>query len=375
MAAIRGAWTLQNVNSAYHGRLHDGAFLAATNLVGAAGQPNATWRAGVLPSINTTTSQPYPVDLLVVANTSPAMNVLVYQGSAVLPRAGQGPYVAYSDSTPTITVAASNPTNARIDVVYMQVLDAAVGDGSTQAKIDIVTGTPSGTPAVPSIPTNAIPLAQIAVAANATQIISANITDVRKSAGVRGAVRQLLPGDQLSDAGYVVGELRSRWSAAYSTYLIDYWGNDGQWHGTQSLMPSYAWQNGTSNITIAQTPSKTGIIAATIPDPGWPYQVRCAAQIDWGNTGAFTAGNAPWVIGLIALDSVGGTGLQAANGFSQATSGALDGWTPIPSRTYSTVLTGAHSIYLVGQESGTTIFTAFSSYPTNTYLDVEIIPV
>ena len=48
----------------------------------------------------------------------------------------------------------------------------------------MVKGTAAGSPTVPSTPTNSIALAQVAVAAGATSILSGNITDVRVRAQI-----------------------------------------------------------------------------------------------------------------------------------------------------------------------------------------------
>jgi hypothetical protein len=80
--------------------------------------------------------------------------------------------------------------------------------------IRAVTGTPAGSPVVPSVPTGAIPLAQVNVVANDTTIVAGDITDRRKSAYNPSGARPLLPGDATSDAGAVAGELVYRTSTA-----------------------------------------------------------------------------------------------------------------------------------------------------------------
>lgn len=373
MTTVRGAWTLQNLDSAYQGRLHDGALLAATNLVGLSGTPMSTWRPGVLSSINTASSQPYAIDLLVVANSSPAMNVQVYGGGAVLPRAGQGPYVAYSDAPVTVTVAASDPTNPRVDVVYMQVLDAAVGDAGTLAKIDIVTGIPAGVPTVPSIPTNAIPLAQVAVAALATQIISANITDIRKSAALRGALRQLLPGDQLSDPGYVVGEQRGRYHSGYGVYMIDKWGVDGQWHGTQDLEITQP-----TLVTPGLPMGAFGTFASVVlPDPGWPYHVESGGSMYAQQTSGGAAGSVILDIYVQVDSATPGTNMVTqGNGANWSSSTSLPQITIAPVRNsrfiQSAGYTGSHTLYFVGQSGGGNISTLLGGNLAGWY--IKLVP-
>jgi hypothetical protein len=123
--------------------------------------------------------------------TSPAMSVQVAPGRALLqggdvsPPAGylwsaQGHYFALNDASVTLTVAAADLTNPRIDVVYLQVRDAFYSGSSNDARLGIVTGTPASTPTVPALPSvDSMALAYVAVAANAASIINANISDQR----------------------------------------------------------------------------------------------------------------------------------------------------------------------------------------------------
>ena len=66
---------------------------------------------------------------------------------------------------------------SRIDVVYIYV-------GTQGPALGIAQGTSSaGAPTVPAIPAGTMALAQVAVGANATQIVNANITDLRNFTG------------------------------------------------------------------------------------------------------------------------------------------------------------------------------------------------
>lgn len=197
MVAIAGAWSLQSTNTAAIGRYHDLAFLGAgtSNITNSA-------RSGVIPS---TSGNGAYLDLLTAQHGSgTALNADVSAGAGVVNRSGQGPYLAISTSTVTVSFNTADPTNPRIDLVIMRVYDNVLSDGSTQATIEVVTGTPGSSPVAPSLPTNpgggvvSIPLAQVRINAGATGVTTANITDVRTSAGVRGGFRQMLPGDNVT---------------------------------------------------------------------------------------------------------------------------------------------------------------------------------
>jgi hypothetical protein len=82
-------------------------------------------------------------------------------------------------------------------------------------------------------------LARISVGVNASTITNANITDLRTSTGVAGAVRTLLGGDPTSTSGgdgYRIGEMRFRKAAGGLPDLLDYFGTDGLWHPLNDTM-------------------------------------------------------------------------------------------------------------------------------------------
>lgn len=278
------AWTLQSLDTQTVGRYHD----AALGLVQSSATPNGTTRTGVIPSVMTG-GQAVPVDLLVTA-TGAGLGIQINPGNAVLagqsaPTAARGPYVASSITTVTRTLDPANATNARIDLVFYQVIDGTPGAGdagTTVAQIGVQTGTPSGSPVVPNLPTVgvSIPLAQILVAANATTSAGLTFTDVRKSAGTEP--RFLLPGDALSDPGFMYGEQRQRRLGTYALgagldpIVTDYWGFDNKWHGQQKLPlpPGNITQNSTSWTFNVDTK----IWTLTIPDPGWAYYIDLTAS-------------------------------------------------------------------------------------------------
>jgi len=217
--------------------------------------------------------------------------VIVQPGAFVSERTGQGPYIGWLETSAGVllTPPGSNSTNPRIDVVYAQVLDkASISlDPSTDAIVDVVTGVPSSNPVVPAVTVDgAVVLAQLYRPAGSPTITSANITDTRRSSGLVGTVRRLLPGDQLSDAGKVDGELRYRQAVGSFPSLVDYWdAAQGLWRGTQGFILSGAWPtSGPGGITVTGSdviwpnvngPGYTPIVV-NIPDPGWPYRVSAS---------------------------------------------------------------------------------------------------
>jgi hypothetical protein len=120
--------------------------------------------------------------LAVSQATVPAMAVQVAAGwGAVVGNytTNMGVYQFYNDAAAQLTVTTANPSNPRIDRVVATIEDAYYTGSSNTVSFQVIAGTPAGSPVAPATPTNSISLATIAVAAGATSITNANITDTR----------------------------------------------------------------------------------------------------------------------------------------------------------------------------------------------------
>lgn len=120
--------------------------------------------------------------LAVTANSPVGMSVRVASGWAAIvgtTQANMGTYVGYNDAQVTLTITTANPTNPRIDLVCMTVNDSFYSGSTNNVVLQVVAGTPAGSPVAPSLPANSISLATVAVAAGALSINSGNITDTR----------------------------------------------------------------------------------------------------------------------------------------------------------------------------------------------------
>ena len=122
-------------------------------------------------------------DSLAVTQNSPAgMSVLVSSGWAAIvgtTQANMGTYVGYNDASVVLSLTTANPTNPRIDRVCLTVNDAYYTGALNNAVLQVVAGTPAGSPVAPALPANSISLATVAVGAGVTSITNANITDTR----------------------------------------------------------------------------------------------------------------------------------------------------------------------------------------------------
>jgi hypothetical protein len=122
-------------------------------------------------------------DSLAVTQNAPAgLSVLVASGWAAIvgtTQANMGTYVGYNDATVVLSITTADPTNPRIDRVCLTVNDGYYTGVLNNAVLQVVAGTPAGSPVAPALPANSISLATVAVGAGATAITNANITDTR----------------------------------------------------------------------------------------------------------------------------------------------------------------------------------------------------
>jgi hypothetical protein len=124
--------------------------------------------------------------LQVTQTGSPSMAVIVKSGTAEVAgteSSKQGAYGVMNDADFTISITAAHATLARIDIIVFKVEDSQYSGANNTSSLVVVDGTPAGSPAPPSAPANSITLAQIAVAAAASSIVNANITDTRRYLG------------------------------------------------------------------------------------------------------------------------------------------------------------------------------------------------
>lgn len=158
----------------YMASLQAGTFSTATTLRA---------RGGVHPG--------FGQELVTTQAGSPNMTVLVEAGACSVPgseSASQGNYFVINDAQVTLSIAAAHATLARIDIVVVNVRDAQYSGVNNDAQLQVITGTPAGSPVAPAAPNNSITISQIAVGAAVTSIVNANITDTRDYAAALGGL-------------------------------------------------------------------------------------------------------------------------------------------------------------------------------------------
>ncbi len=119
-------------------------------------------------------------DMNVKVGSGTAFDRAVVQGDS----AGQGTFIPeHQNPSQVLAIAASDPTLPRKDIVILRVYDDTFdSSGNDYADVEVVTGTPNASPVEPSLPSSALKLAVVDVAAAVTQIVDGNITDSRVEA-------------------------------------------------------------------------------------------------------------------------------------------------------------------------------------------------
>lgn len=204
-----------------------------------------------------------------------------------------------SSATANVLIAAADPTNPRKDKIILRVSVSEDPDGNAAniGTIEVVQGTPAGSPSTPSTPANAIALAVISVAAGATSVVTANITDSR------GAV-QMNSTSLLPDLARASETAAIRNGSAFSVVTT---GSSNAYAATLSSLPTTLsqWQI----VRVEANFTNTG--AAT-----FNYNSTGAVAIKKNGSSALSAGD--MVSGAIAILEYDGTNWQLLNPASVA---------------------------------------------------------
>ncbi|SDI30528.1 hypothetical protein SAMN05192558_10756 [Actinokineospora alba] len=122
---------------------------------------------------------------LVRPTATPSASITVQPFQAVIqgtrnPAAGS--YLATLDQVKTVDVLTAAPAHAsypRYDLVVARQSDAQYGDSRSAFTVEVVTGTPTASPADPAVTGDVVRLARLKVRAGATMIAAADIVDLR----------------------------------------------------------------------------------------------------------------------------------------------------------------------------------------------------
>lgn len=135
------------------------------------------WSEGVLALSSLAVSQSSPTGMSVQV----AAGVAVIQGDD---QPFQGKYLVRNEAATTgVAIAAAPGTGSRHDLVVLRVNDPnAGGPAGDDAVVQVITGTPSGSPVDPAVPNTALLLARVRVPAGTGAITNSLIDDLRTEA-------------------------------------------------------------------------------------------------------------------------------------------------------------------------------------------------
>lgn len=112
----------------------------------------------------------------------------VAAGVAVCSRGNADGYTeAYWSGGQTAAVSAGDPSNPRIDTVWLKACDISQGDEDNQVAVGVTQGTPSANPAAPSVPAGCTRLMSMRMPAGASSTQQATMVDTQDYAIPYGA--------------------------------------------------------------------------------------------------------------------------------------------------------------------------------------------
>lgn len=172
-------------------RVAGGAVHATPYAMQALSHSAEIFRQGISSLLGTAGGVLTAADYLVTQNGSPNMSVNIAGGDpggqAWVPGTSapsQSQYFVYNDASVNLAITASTAGDNRIDLVSLQVQDAAYAGSTNAASLADVNGTnTTGTAVAPSAPASSLTLAQISIPNGTTSITTSLITGKTSTVG------------------------------------------------------------------------------------------------------------------------------------------------------------------------------------------------
>lgn len=288
---------------------------------------------------------------------SSGMNITVNPGICFVQgtaSATAGMYTCCLDTTTTLTVATSDPTNPRIDNVICQITD--VGTSLSTTVVTLQTGTPAPSPVAPTLPANSFLLATVSVAANATTITSGNISTNRVFTVATGGILPIssTTGGLTGSAGMYAHDLGT------GRLKVSDGSGNARAPKVSAIAPVYAYVTPAGSITIPASGANQliGQVSVTV-DGATELQLFCS----WAGYSMNPAVAGTQVTGFFSLD--GSAGINNVTPWKWRQEGTI---VNVPTgggnaMGFVTPSAGTHTIgWYVGQTAGNT---------QNVYMDVN----
>lgn len=321
-----GTQTIQLQDSAERSRY----YLLSQYMEGATGANGFTAaRTGVITSgsLDNTTNIP---NALQISASGSGLNVSIAKGAAIVERSTSlnGTYRVASYATGTVTLGTADATNDRLDGIYLQVLDGAVGDNGgvslTQFIVVPGTGTPvAGVIPLAAAPANSIFLGHVQLTHGASTVTGAMVHDDRKSTALKGGIRVLLPGDSVNDPGFGVGEMRNT-IVVSATPSVDYWSTTGTaWVRVSDLVHPPVTLIGGQKRNLTATGAITTTETTIVTSQSLNLEASTDYKITFNARGAVNSTTVERWTQRIRKTNIAGTTL-AANTIAPASDSAVD---------------------------------------------------
>lgn len=294
---------------------------------------------------------------------SPNMSVIVHRGKGIVEGTDaltQGNYGVFNDGDVTLAISTSDPTRLRVDIVYVNVRDAAVSGSNNDVRLLVSTGNPAtGTADETVLPTNSMVLAYVNVRANTTQILDSDITDRRRWLIAGGGIRPI-KSFEVGDPGITQGDLRY-----YQSFIQAYDAVAGAWYGANSCRVTYTKHGwfGASQYGPSTT-SPVTLTTLAIADPGWPYYIDAQFTLNYANDAGTRFDF------FLNDNATNGPEISGAQSITGQT-----GFAPITSyRSWYGPLTGARTLYMMGIRAvGSGNLQCDFTDPRGSFLNVQLV--
>jgi hypothetical protein len=296
------------------------------------------------------------------------MQVLVQPGSFVVANSSSATAGGYASTLPsqaTLSVAAADPTNGRIDIIVAYVND--LGSSSSSGAVAIITGTAAPSPSAPSAPANSITLAQLSVPNGTSTITSGLITDKRQFTTTAGGI---LVAPKGSVSGYM-GQ------AAYDPASGSFYHNNNISSATQMKVLPWAPQMTklTSSFLISDSSEHT-IMSTTITTDGYT-DIQCFFKAPGVSSTTLHASTTIRAFYRLYIDGTLLDSMYAAEAQADTWLQAGVSWTYYTSAaTGDTPSAGTHSISVTCTNTMSSIpFNVFATTVTAASLILRVAPV